>query len=64
MPKTSNISAHVEPERKEQAEAILLDALSQQQLDAELEKGFEDIREGRVRPAEAFFREMERRYSP
>ena len=101
MPKTSNVFARVEPELKEQAEAVLneiglpmsnaitlflrqlvlrrgipftvnvppalppyLDLLTSEQFDAELEKGFEDIREGRVRPANAYFSEMESTYRP
>ena len=39
-----------------------LDALSAEQLNAELEKGFADIEAGRVRPAEEFFSELERKY--
>ena len=98
--KTSNIFARVEPELKEQAEAILseiglpmsnaitlflkqvvlrrgvpfpivippnlppaIDAMSREQLDAELEKGYQDVVAGRVRPASEFFGEMERKYN-
>jgi addiction module RelB/DinJ family antitoxin len=99
MPKTTNIYARVEPELKEQAEAVLseiglpmsnaitlflkqivlrrgipfmltvqpttpptLDSLTQEQFDAELEKGYKDVKSGRVRSAEQFFREFERKY--
>lgn len=97
--KTSNVFARVEPELKEQAEAVLseiglpmsnaitlflkqvvlrrgvpfpvilppvfppaIDAMSQEQLDVELEKGYQDVVAGRVRPASEFFNEMERKY--
>ncbi|MDR0489752.1 MAG: type II toxin-antitoxin system RelB/DinJ family antitoxin [Oscillospiraceae bacterium] len=36
-----------------------LDAMSKEQFDTELEKGFDDIKAGRVRPADEFFSEME-----
>jgi len=99
--KTSNIFARVEPELKEQAEAVLseiglpmssaitlflkqivlrrglpfpvtippimppaISTMSKAQFDAELEKGLEDIRAGRVRPADEFFSELERKYEP
>jgi len=99
--KTSNIFARVEPELKEQAEAVLseiglpmsnaitlflkqvvlrrgvpfpvvlppvlpptLDMMTKEQFDAELEKGYEDIKAGRVRPANEFFNELERKHSP
>ena len=97
--KTSNIFARVEPELKEQAEAVLseiglpmsiaitlylkqivlrrgvpfpvmippalpltVDEMSKEQFDAELEKGYKDVIAGRVRPANEFFNEMERKY--
>jgi len=97
--KTSNIFARVEPELKEQAEAVLseiglpmsnaitlflkqivlrrgvpfpivippalppaIDELNKEQFDAELEKGYQDVIAGRVRPANVFFSEMERKY--
>jgi addiction module RelB/DinJ family antitoxin len=41
-----------------------LDELTPELFDAELEKGFRDIGEGRVRPASAFFNEMEKKYQP
>ena len=99
--KTSNIFARVEPELKEQAEAVLneiglpmsnaitlflkqivlrrgvpfpivippesppaVDTMSKEQFDAELEKGYQDAKAGRVRPANEFFLEMERNYRP
>jgi len=97
--KTSNIFARVEPELKEQAEAVLreiglpmsnaitlylkqivlrrgvpfpvmippelplvVEEMHKEQLYAELEKGYQDILTGRVRPASEFFNEMERKY--
>jgi len=97
--KTSNIFARVEPELKEQAEAVLseiglpmsnaitlflkqvvlrrgvpfpvvippamppsIDAMSTEQFDAELDKGYQDVLAGRTRPANEFFNEMERKY--
>jgi len=96
---TSNVFACVEPELKEQAEAVLneiglplssaitlflkqvvlrrglpfpviippnsppaLDMMSNEQFDVELEKGYEDVKSGRVRPADEFFSEFERKY--
>jgi addiction module RelB/DinJ family antitoxin len=97
--KTSNIFARVEPELKEQAEAVLneiglpmsgaitlflkqivlrrgvpfpvtipptfppaIELMSKEQFDAELEKGYQDMIGGHTRPANEFFREMERKY--
>ena len=97
--KTSNIFARVEPNLKEQAEAVLseiglpmsnaitlylkqivltrgvpfpicipansppsIDEMSQEQLDSELERGYQSALAGRVRPADEFFSEMERKY--
>lgn len=99
MSKTANIFARVEPEVKENAEAILdslgismsnavsmflrqviiqkgipfevrLDVkkplcigdLTEEQLNAELEKGMEDIREGRTIPAEQVFEELHKEF--
>jgi len=36
--------------------------MSREQLDAELEKGYQDVVAGRVRPASEFFGETERKY--
>ena len=41
-----------------------IDAMTSEQLDAELDKGFADMLEGRVKPARAAFAEMERKYQP
>ena len=41
-----------------------MDSMSKEQFDAELEKGFTDLIEGRVKPASAVFSEMERKYKP
>ena len=100
--KTSNIFARVEPELKEQAEAVLneiglpmsnaitlflkqivlqrgvpfpvvippvlprtsraLEAMNNEQFNAELDKGYQDALAGRVRPANEVFAEMERKY--
>ena len=97
--KTANLYARVEPDIKEQAEAILstlgipasnainmfyrqiilrqglpfdvsipqlrplsLNNLSEEELDAELEKGYEDIAAGRMRPAREFFADLRRDY--
>lgn len=99
--KTSNIFARVEPDLKEQAEAVLneiglpmsnaitlflkqiilrrgipfpvvippvlppaIDSMSNEQFDAELDKGYQDVKAGRVRLANEFFCEMERKYKP
>ena len=97
--KTANLYARVEPDIKEQAEAILstlgipasnainmfyrqiilrqglpfdvsipqlrtlsLNNLSEEELDAELEKGYEDIATGRMRPAREVFADLRRDY--
>jgi len=97
--KTTNLYARVEPDIKEQAEAILstlgipasnainmfyrqiilrqglpfdvsipqlrplsLNNLSEEELDAELEKGYEDIAAGRMRPAREVFADLRRDY--
>ena len=97
--KTANFYARVEPDIKEQAEAILstlgipasnainmfyrqiilrqglpfdvsipqlrplsLNNLSEEELDAELEKGYEDIAAGRMRPAREVFADLRRDY--
>ena len=97
--KTANLYARVEPDIKEQAEAILstlgipasnainmfyrqiilrqglpfdvsipqlrplsLDNLSEEELDAELEKGYVDIAAGRMRPAREVFADLRRDY--
>ena len=97
--KTANLYARVEPDIKEQAEAILstlgipasnainmfyrqiilrqglpfdvsipqlrplsLNNLSEEELDAELEKGYVDIAAGRMRPAREGFADLRRDY--
>lgn len=97
--KTTNLYARVEPDIKEQAEAILstlgipasnainmfyrqiilrqglpfdvsipqlrplsLNNLSEEELDAELEKGYVDIAAGRMRPAREVFADLRRDY--
>ena len=97
--KTANLYARVEPDIKEQAEAILstlgipasnainmfyrqiilrqglpfdvsipqlrplsLNNLSEEELDAELEKGYADIAAGRMRPAREVFADLRRDY--
>lgn len=97
--KTANLYARVEPDIKEQAEAILstlgipasnainmfyrqiilrqglpfdvsipqlrplsLSNLSEEELDAELEKGYVDIAAGRMRPAREVFADLRRDY--
>ena len=99
MPKTSNVFARVEPELKEEAEAVLnqiglpmsnaialflrqvvlkrgvpfplilppvnppaVDALTVEELDAELEKGYVAMLEGRCRPAEEVFAELDKEF--
>ena len=99
MAKTANLYARIEPELKEQAEAILsalgipvsnainmfykqiilqrgipfelklpherpldLSNLSQEQLHAELEKGYADITAGRTKPAEEVFASIRKDY--
>ena len=97
--KTANLYARVDPDIKEQAEAILstlgisasnainmfyrqiilrqglpfdvsipqlrplsLNNLSEEELDAELEKGYVDIAAGRMRPAREVFADLRRDY--
>ena len=99
MAKTANLYARIEPELKEQAEAILselgipvsnainmfykqiilqrgipfelklpherpldMSTLSQEQLHAELEKGYADITAGRTKPAEEVFASIRKDY--
>ena len=99
MAKTANLYARIEPELKEQAEAILsalgipvsnainmfykhiilqrgipfelklpherpldMSTLSQEQLHAELEKGYADISAGRTKPAEEVFASIRKDY--
>lgn len=100
MAKTANLYARIEPELKEQAEAILsalgipvsnainmfykqiilqrgipfelklpaerpldMSTLSQEQLHAELEKGYADMLAGRTRPAGEVFASIRKDYS-
>ncbi len=97
MAKSSNLYARIEPDVKEQAEAILaalgipasgainmfykqiilhqglpfavklpaplpvdMDALTEEQLDAEIEKGYRDVLEGRTTDAKVVFDELRR----
>jgi len=41
----------------------VIDEMSKEQFDVELEKGYQDVLAGRVRPASEFFSEMERKYN-
>ena len=100
MAKTSNLYARIEPEVKEQAEAILsalgipassavnmfykqiilhrglpfdvvlpvnkplcVGGMTEQQLNSELEKGYEDMKSGAVYPAADVFAELRKDYS-
>ena len=102
MPRTSNIYTRIEPELKEQAEAVLeqlgipmsnaiglflrqvvlqrgipfdmklpslsskplvFGSLSEDEFDAEIEKGFADLTEGRIVPAESVAERMRRDYN-
>ena len=100
MAKTSNLYARIEPDVKEQAEAILsalgipassavnmfykqiilhrglpfevvlpankplcIGAMTEQQLNSELEKGYEDIQAGAVTPAADVFAELRKDYN-
>ena len=99
MAKTANLYARIEPELKEQAEAILtalgipasnaitmfykqiilqrgipfemklperkpvdMNALSQEQLNTELQKGYDDVLAGRTKPADQVFAAIRRDY--
>lgn len=100
MPKTANLYARIEPELKEQAEAILsalgipasnaismfykqivlqkglpfavklpqnepplaITAMTQEQLHAELQKGYDDAVAGRTKPAKQVFDQIRRDY--
>ena len=99
MAKTANLYARIEPDVKEQAEAILnalgisasnaisifykqiilngglpfevklpkgfhdVNSMTQEELDAELEKGYADIKAGRVRPAAEVFSGIRKEFS-
>ncbi len=98
MAKTANLYARIEPDIKEQAEAILaslgipasnaitmfykqiilqrglpfevklpqmpldLSKMTKEELDAELQKGYDDILAGRTVPVEQVFDELHRKY--
>ena len=94
MAKTGNLYARIEPDIKEQAEAILdtlgisvssainmfyrqiilqrgipfsmklpdLGQMSAAELDAELEKGYEDLMAGQVKPAAQVFADIRKNY--
>lgn len=99
MAKTANLYARIEPDVKDQAEAILsalgipvsnainmfykqiilqrgipfemklpkdtvldIRTMSDEQMNAELEKGFADLQAGKTRPAKAVFDELRKEY--
>ncbi len=99
MAKTANLYARIEPDVKDQAEAILsalgipvsnainmfykqiilqrgipfemklpqnsvpdIRTMTDEQLNAELEKGFADLQAGKTRPAEAVFDELRKEF--
>lgn len=99
MAKTANLYARIEPDVKDQAEAILsalgipvsnainmfykqiilqrgipfemklpkdtvldIRTMTDEQMDAELEKGFADLQAGKTRPAKAVFDELRKEY--
>ena len=70
--KSANLYARIEPDVKEQAESILsalgipasnaINMLSEAELNAELEKGYADIKAGRTREASAVFADIRKDY--
>ena len=72
MARTANVFARVEPEVKEQAECIqqmklkqkwnAYGSLTKEQFNAEIEKGMEDIKAGRVYSADEVEAEMKREF--
>ena len=66
MARTANVFARVEPDLKEQAEQVLnpiaYQALTKEQFNAEIEKGMEDIKAGKVYSADEIEAEMKREF--
>ena len=76
MARTANVFARVEPEVKEQAEQgipfemklpayeepVAYGSLTKEQFNAEIEKGMEDIKAGRVYSADEVEAEMKREF--
>ena len=72
MARTANVFARVEPEVKEQAEQVLdrlgipmsnaYGSLTKEQFNAEIEKGMEDIKAGRVYSADEVEAEMKQEF--
>ena len=66
MARTANVFARVEPDLKEQAEQVhnpsAYQALTKEQFNAEIEKGMEDIKAGKVYSADEIETEMKREF--
>lgn len=66
MARTANVFARVEPDLKERAEQafnpIAYQALTKEQFNAEIEKGMEDIKAGKVYSADEIEAEMKREF--
>ena len=58
MAKTANLYARIEPE----ARAADMSKLTAQELDAELEKGYQDVLSGRTKSASKVFDEIRKDY--
>jgi len=75
MSRTANLFAQIEPDLKEDSESILnqlcipmsntiaLDSQSVDEFNAEIEKGYKDMKEGKVRPASDVFADLQKDYS-
>lgn len=65
MAKTADLYARIEPDIKEQAESSnIVDAnvLSDAEMNAELEKGYADMKAGRVKTVQAAFADIRKEY--
>lgn len=66
MARAANVFARVEPDLKEQAEQafnpIAYQDLTKEQFNAEIEKGMEDIKAGKVYSADEIEAEMKREF--
>jgi len=67
MAKTANLYTRIDPELKEQAEYILnslglrdVSSMTQGELNDELEKGYESVLSGDVKPADKVFASLHR----
>ena len=67
MAKSANLYARIEPNVKSEAEAILspidIGNMTQEEFNAEIQKGLDDITNGRVKPATEVFSGIRKKYN-